>query len=61
MTEGGENPKVDLKTFWPDKDVEFITEIWRATSRYEVVPLDTENVSGPDEYGHVPATRYSTQ
>ena len=56
MAEGGENPKVDLKTFWPDKDVEFMIEMLRATGRYEVVPLELENVSGPDNYGHVPAT-----
>ncbi|MBV2113413.1 MAG: hypothetical protein KUF82_20870, partial [Candidatus Thiodiazotropha sp. (ex Ctena orbiculata)] len=56
MAEGGEDPKVDLKTFWPDKDVEFMVEMLRATGRYEVVPLDIENVSGPDNYGHVPAT-----
>ena len=56
MAEGGENPKVDLKTFWPDKDVEFMIEMLRATGRYEVVPLESENVSGPDNYGHVPAT-----
>ena len=56
MAEGGENPKVDLKTFWPAKDVEFMIEMLRATVRYEVVPLKLENVSGPDRYGHVPAT-----
>ena len=56
MAEGGENPKVDLKTFWPDKDVDFMIEMSRATGRYEVVPLELENVSGPDNYGHVPAT-----
>ena len=56
MAEGGENPKVDLKTFWPDKDVEFLIEMLRATGRYEVVPLELENVSDPDRYGHVPAT-----
>ena len=56
MAEGGENPKVDLKTFWPDKDVDFMIEMLRATGRYEVVPLELENVSGPDRYGHVPAT-----
>ena len=31
-------------------------EMLRTTGRYEVVPLELENVSGPDEYGHVPAT-----
>ena len=31
-------------------------EMLRATGRYEVVPLELENGSGPDEYGHVPAT-----
>ena len=56
MAEGGENPKVNLKTFWPHKDVEFMIEMLRATGRYEVVPLELENVSGPDNYGHVPAT-----
>ena len=56
MAGGGENPKVDLKTFWPDKDVEFMIEMLRATGRYEVVPLELENVSGPDEYCHEPAT-----
>ena len=56
MAEGGENPKVDLKAFWPDKDVDFMIEILRATGCYEVVSLDLENVSGPDRYCHVPAT-----
>ena len=42
MAEGGENPKVDLKTFWPDKDVEFMIEMLRATGRYEVVPLGSQ-------------------
>ena len=54
--EGGENPKVDLNTFWPDKVVDFMIEMLRATGRYEVVPLELENVSGPDRYGHEPAT-----
>ena len=31
MAEGGENPTVDLKTFSPDKDVEFTIEMLRAT------------------------------
>ena len=52
MAEGDEDPKVDLKTFWP----EFMIEMLRATGRYEVVSLDMASVSGPDEHGHLPAT-----
>ena len=38
------NAKIDLQTFWPEKDVQFMASMLRGTGKFHVVPIyETED------------------